>query len=117
MDDSVLLTIKKLLGVEDDYTAFDGDILVGINSALFSLSQLGVVPPGTRIDDSATTWTDIITGDDIEGVKTYIHLKTKIIFDPPTSSFVLEALTKQLNELEWRLLVQIEQGRSNVVSG
>lgn len=113
MDDSILNTIKQLLGIDSDYDAFDKDIIVGINTAIFTLGQLGVILPGRYVQDSSDSWSDFLNAStDLEGVKTYIYLKTRIVFDPPTSSSVLEALTKQLNEVEWRLLVQVENGRA-----
>lgn len=108
--DSVLTTIKKLLGIEADYTHFDNDIIVHINSVLMTLNQLGVGPESpASITSELDTW-DKTLGDlkNLEAVKTYVYLKVKMIFDPPTSSFVLDAMNKQASELEWRINVQTE---------
>lgn len=112
--DSILETIKKLLGIEEDYTQFDPDIILNINSALMSLNQIGIGPVdgyGMFITGNDDTWTDLL-GDrkDLESVKIYIYLKTRLVFDPPQSGFLLDAITKQLTEIEWRLNVQVEGG-------
>lgn len=109
---SILNTIKKLLGVDRSYKIFDMDIIVGINSALSTLYQLGIITePDFVVMDERPKWSDIIK----EGyqnrfsfIQQYVYLKVRIIFDPPTSSFVLDAYQKQISELEWRLNVEIE---------
>jgi hypothetical protein len=102
--DSILLSIKKLLGLDEDYTVFDSDIIIHINSAFTILYQLGVGPSeGFRIIDDTAEWSDFF-GLDIELVKTYIYLKVRLIFDPPQSSFLIEAYNKQIAEFEWRLV-------------
>ena len=109
--DSILVSIKKLLGIAADYTHFDPDIIMHINSAFSILTQLGVGPPeGFRIEDDTKTWNDFI-GDatKIDAVKSYIYLKVGLMFDPPTSSAVLSAKERQISELEWRLNVAAEQ--------
>lgn len=110
--DSILTSIKKMLGIEQEYTQFDLDIILNINSVLMTLSQLGVGPEtGFAIIGAEETWDDFL-GDrtDLESVKSYIYLKVRLLFDPPTSSFVLEAMERQINEFEWRLNVQAEGG-------
>jgi hypothetical protein len=108
---SILSTVKKLLGIEENYTHYDNDITVYINSSFISLQQIGVGPPGgfsiTNVDD---TWEDFL-GDtkELEAVKTYITLKVKLLFDPPTSSFVIESINQTLTQLEWRLNIQGEK--------
>ena len=104
MDDSILNTIKSMLGgIEDDNT-FDTDIIVLINSAFQTLRQLGVGPAkGFTISDSTSTWTDFSTGPEISNVKTYIYLKVKLLFDPPLSSAVVGSTNRMIAELEWRL--------------
>ena len=108
--DSVLTTIKKLLGIEKDYTHFDNDIIMHINSALMALNQRGVGPESpASITSEMDTWENTLGNlKNMEAVKTYIYLKVRMVFDPPTSSFVLDAMNKQANELEWRLNVQSE---------
>lgn len=108
--DSILTSIKKLLGIDEFYDHFDADIIMCINSAFSVLNQLGIGPPeGYVITDSTQTWTDFF-GDrkDIELVKTYVYMKTRLIFDPPSSSSVIEAFNKQISEFEWRLNVAVE---------
>ena len=103
--DSILNSIKKLLGIAEDYTPFDTDIIIHINSVLSILTQLGIGPSeGFMITDSSDKWSDYI-GDTaaIEMVKTYIYLKTKLIFDPPINSSVTASIEKTISELEWRL--------------
>ena len=108
--DSVLNTIKKMLGIDAEYTAFDTDITVLINSELMTLQQLGVVDKaGAKIADAGTTWQDVLGNEkNLESAKEYLYLKVKPIFDPPTSSFVNEAYEKRAEELQWRLKEQME---------
>lgn len=110
MDNSILNTIKILVGIEPDDTAFDTNIIVLINSAIMTLRQLGIGPPkGFVVTDSTLQWSDYMPDDNIyESVKEYIHLKVAIIFDPPTSSYVLEEMKRQISELEWRLKTEKE---------
>lgn len=108
--ESILLTVKKMLGITEDYTHFDQDIIVHINSTIFTLNQLGVGPSSpTLVTSDAQTWTSVFGSEaNVEAVKTYIYLKVRLLFDPPTSSFVLDAMNRQISELEWRLNVQTE---------
>lgn len=110
MEESILITIKKMLGLQADYTPFDTDIVVFINSALMTLQQLGVGPNGGfMITGADEEWYQFVPGCTmIEGVKNYIYLCVKMLFDPPASSFVMEAMNKQKEELEWRLREQAE---------
>ena len=115
----ILDSVKKLLGIESSYTHFDQDIVIHINSALMTLNQLGIGPPtGFDIVDSFALWTDILgTRTDLEAVKSYVYLKVRLIFDPPSSSFVLDALNRQVQELEWRLNIQAEGVFNETVIG
>ena len=110
MDDSILITTKKLLGLDDNYTPFDQDIIVFINGAMMVLQQLGVGPlKGFTITDATQTWSDFLPSDImLDGVKQYIYLYVRLAFDPPASSVVMEAMNKQKAELEWRLREQAE---------
>ena len=111
--ESVLTTIKKMLGIAADYTHFDSDIIVHINSVLMTLNQLGIGPETpASIGSDMDTW-DKILGDitNLEAVKTYIYLKVRLLFDPPTSSFVVDSMNRQASELEWRLNVQAETNK------
>lgn len=112
--ESILTSVKKLLGIAEEYTAFDPDIIMSINSAFAILEQLGVGPDGGFfITDSSTTWNDYFgASEDIEqneAVKNYIALKVKLMFDPPTSSTVMQATTNLTSELEWRLNVACDK--------
>lgn len=111
MEDSILLSIKKLLGLDEDYDAFDLDVTIHINSAFFTLNQLGVGPEGGySITGSGDQWIDFTGGRiDINSVKTYIYLKVRNLFDPPDTSYAREAFKKQAEEYEWRLLVQAKE--------
>lgn len=108
--ESILTSIKKLLGIEEDYTQFDVDIIMHINTVLMSLNQMGIGPvEGFSISDKIPTWaTYLNTATNLEAVKSYIYFKVRLMFDPPSSSFVLDSMGRQINELEWRLMVQAE---------
>lgn len=109
--DSILTSIKKLLGIMEEYDHFDPDIIVHINMALSTLTQLGVGPEaGFMIEDDSATWSDFIPSDNkrLEFVKTYVYLKVRVVFDPPQSSSVLESINRTISELEWRLNVAAE---------
>lgn len=109
MIDSILNTIKKMLGIPVEDTAFDTDIIVNINSAFMVLNQLGVGPETVyHIEDSSAKWVDFLTDTVMyQAVKTYIYLKVKLVFDAPGTSFHLDAVKQQIAELEWRLCVQV----------
>lgn len=115
-NDSVLTLIKKLLGIEEEYEHFDVDIMTGINTAFMTLNQLGIGPEyGFSIQDKQATWKDFIgERKDIEPLKTFIFLTTKLSFDPPPNSFLVDAINKQINEITWRLNVQVETPTNNL---
>ena len=108
--ESILTSIKKLLGITEEYDQFDPDIIMHINSVFMILTQLGVGPDeGFSIEDDTAVWTDFIQDiKKLESVKTYIYLKVKLAFDPPLSSAVIESMNRLINELEWRLNVAAE---------
>ena len=110
METSILTSIKKMLGVAEDYTEFDEDIITHINSVFLNLTQLGVGPEeGFMIEDDTAVWEDFI--DDsirLQAVKTYTYLKVKLLFDPPLSSSVTESFTRMIAELEWRLNAAVD---------
>lgn len=102
---SILTSIKKLLGIDEEYTHFDTDIIIHINSALMTLTQIGVGPAGGyAIDGADDEWSDFL-GDStkLEMVKSYVYMKVRLIFDPPTNSSVTASYEKQIAEFEWRL--------------
>ena len=110
MSDSILTSIKKLLGIAEDYDFFDADIIMNINMAFMVLYQLGVGPSTAfSITDKSAAWSDFL-GDatDLAGVKTYIFLKVKLVFDPPQSSAAMEAIKQNIAELEWRLNAAVD---------
>lgn len=114
--DSILLTVKKMLGIAEEYIAFDIDLIVNINSVFLTLNQLGVGPEKPyRIEGSEETWADFLKDQrkDLAGIETYVYLKTRLLFDPPTNSFLVDAMQKQCDELEWRLNVQVERGEES----
>lgn len=107
--DSILDSIKKLLGITGEYKHFDPDIIMHINSAFFTLNQLGVGPDEPfKIEDNSDTWDDFVSGQDVEAIKSYIGLKVRTLFDPPTNSSLLSAMNEQIKEFEWRLNVQVD---------
>lgn len=111
MNESILTTIKKMLGIMEEYTHFDQDILIHINSAFMSLRQIGVGPTeGFYVDDTSCLWSDFV--DDMTkyaAVRTYIYLKVRLIFDPPTNSTHLQQLKDELTEVTWRLNHETEK--------
>lgn len=114
--ESILTSIKKLLGIAEDYEHFDTDIIMHINSTFMILNQLGVGPiNGFTITDKISTWDEFIEDNiKIESVKTYTYLKVRLMFDPPQSSAVMEAINRQINELEWRLNVAVDPNNKEV---
>ena len=110
MDKSILDSIKKMLGIDASYTIFDQDIIMHINTVFMILNQLGVgTSEGFSIEDNKKTWKVYLNDDTkLESVKSYIYLKVKLLFDPPLSTAVIEAIKQQINELEWRLNVEAE---------
>lgn len=107
---SILDSTKKILGLEADYTAFDVDVITHINSVFADLQQLGIGPlAGFAIDDSAPTWADYLGTDlTLNSVKTYMYLRVRLLFDPPTTSYLISSMNEQIQKLEWRLNVQRE---------
>lgn len=113
--ESILTSVKKLLGPDESYDAFDQDIIMNINSVLMTLNQLGVGPEsGFNITGSSETWTDLFgERKDLSAVKMYIYLKVRLAFDPPQNGFLVDAITKQCTELEWRINIQAEGDTNN----
>lgn len=112
MDESILNTIKSMLGLDSSYDVYDMDVLVHINSVLATLNQIGVGPSsGLRISGPDETWEDLL-GDrtDLEFVKDYIFMKVKLAFDPPESSSLSTAYKDSCTELEWRLNIAVDNG-------
>lgn len=107
--DSILNWVKKKLGAEGDYDPFDHDILTSINTALATIFQVGAGDTSFRIDTADETWDEFFDGAGIKNefilpmIKDYVFLSTKILFDPPESSYAVENLVKKKDELEWRI--------------
>ena len=103
--DSILTSIKKMLGIIEEYEHFDSEIIMYINSAFSVLTQLGVGPvEGFYISDKSSIWSDFIEDDSrLEMVKSYTYLKVKLLFDPPLGGSLIDAMNRQLDEYEWRI--------------
>lgn len=109
MTDSILNTIKEMLGYPAEYTEFDLQIVMHINSVMADLSQLGVGPKGGFfISGDTEKWSDFINDNELNAVRSYIHIRVALLFDPPTNSSVLAAYERQAKEWEWRLNVAAE---------
>lgn len=105
--ESILASVKKVLGIDEIHTAFDEDIILHINSVFAILQQMGVGPEnGFSISDDSAIWTDYISDvNQLNFVKSYIYLKVRLLFDPPVSSGAIESMNKLISELEWRLFI------------
>lgn len=107
MTSSILNSTKKILGLDYSYTAFDTDIITHINAAFSILNQLGIGPEaGFAIEDDEAQWVQfVVPSNQLNLVKTYIYLKVRSFFDPPTTSYLIDAMDRQIKETEWRLSV------------
>lgn len=112
--DSILTSIKKMLGVVEEYEHFDVDLIMHINTVLSVLTQLGVGPSeGFSIKDKSEKWSDFIPQDSrLDAVISYVYLKVRLLFDPPLSSSTMESINRTVSELEWRLKVAAEEMQS-----
>lgn len=113
-EESILYSIKKMMGLDPDYTPFDTDLVLHINSVIMILRQLGIGPQsGYAITGPDETWGDYLGSNEplLEAVKSYIYLKVRTVFDPPSNSYVMDAIQKQISEYEWRLNVEVDPGR------
>lgn len=109
--ESILTSVKKMLGIVEEYDHFDADLIMHINSVLMILTQMGVGPSeGFAIEDDRDEWGDFLCEHDIlvEAVKSYVYLKVRLIFDPPLSSAVVESIKQMISELEWRIHVAVD---------
>lgn len=106
---SILLSVKKILGIMPEYTHFDPEIIIHINSVFLILAQLGVGPDVPfQIAGTEELWTDFISDDAVPMVKTYMGLRVRRLFDPPVSGAAMNAIEEQINEFEWRMNVFVE---------
>lgn len=112
--DSILESIKKLLGIAEEYEQFDTDIIIHINTAFFKLNQIGVGPEeGFSISDKSAAWDDFLSGSkNLEAVKTYVYLNVRLLFDPPLNSAVLESMNNTINQLECRLNIAADKSQN-----
>ena len=110
MDSSILTSIKKLLGIAEEDTSFDQDIIMHINTVFAILAQLGVGPSnGFSIEDDGAIWSDYLgNAANLELVKSYIYMKVRSMFDPPTNSILADAMNKNISELEWRINITVD---------
>lgn len=112
--DSILNSVKKMLGIAEEYEHFDQDLIMHINSVFLILNQLAVGPPSPfSITGSDETWNDFFLLDNLEInlAKSYMYLKVRLMFDPPSTGVLHEAMERQIQEFEWRLNMQAEGGR------
>lgn len=105
--DSILTSIKKLLGIEQEYTQFDIDIIMHINSVFSILTQIGIGPKeGFAIEDKTSIWSDFDSNNTYTSfVKSYVFMKVRMMFDPPTSSALIKSMEDMISEMEWRMLI------------
>lgn len=114
MSDSILTSVKQMLGITEEYEYFDPQLIMHINSVFMVLNQLGVGPDTAfTISDKTATWSDFVgcSTDALESVKTYVYAKARLMFDPPQSSVLMECTNRLISELEWRLKTETELGR------
>lgn len=117
-EDSIFLSIKKLVGINDADTEFDLDVTIQINAVFSKLYQLGVGKDKPyRITSSDDKWIEVFEDylDLLDFIKSYTYIKVRLIFDPPSSSFVLDALSKEASELEWRINDQADYSKSFII--
>lgn len=117
--ESILTSVKKMLGIEKEYTHFDQDIIMHINTVLSILTQIGVGPStGFSIQDENAIWSDFVPANPLlEPIKTYTYLKVKLIFDPPLSSAVTESYNRTISELESRISYNVDPGEGKIQNG
>lgn len=119
--ENILTSVKKLIGISAECTDFDMDVILHVNSTFSVLTQLGVGPSeGFSISDDTTIWSDFIPAEDrnkFSMVKTYVFMKAKLVFDPPTNSATLQALKESIEEYEWRLNVAAESNGGGSQNG
>lgn len=106
--ESILESIRKLIGPSAQYTIFDNDLIMHINTVFFTLCQLGVTEEPFVISGADETWDEFHADTDLEAVKTYVYLKCRMYFDPPTNSALISAINEQIKELEVRLNYQVD---------
>lgn len=113
MDESILDSVKKIIGIDSEYDVFDTDLIIHINSVFMILNQLGVGPKEVfSISNASTTWSEFIRGNNaIQAVKSYMALRVRMLFDKPQNGTLIDAYQKDIDELEWRLYVACDSQR------
>lgn len=106
--ESILQSIKKMLGIPAEYTHFDTDIIIHINTTFMKLNQMGIGVENFTITDETQTWSDFINMDGLQSVKSYVYLSVRLLFDPPASSVIVKSMEEQIAELGWRLNVNAD---------
>lgn len=108
--DSILNSVKAYLGISEDDEAFDSDILMAINAIMVVLNQLGVGPsePFT-VRNAMQTWANLLGTNPIGGVREYVNMRVRMLFDPPTNTYIMQALKEQTDELEWRIIAEVDK--------
>lgn len=116
VNESILTSIKKLLGIAEDYEHFDADLIIHINTFLTRLYQVGVGTKNFAIYDKTATWADFLGEDEVkfQQAKSYVYIRTKLLFDPPQSGAANEAFKEAMRELEWLLYVDADPGLDEV---
>lgn len=118
MSESILTSVKKNLGIIEDDTSFDSDIILDINSIFPILYQIGIGSEGFEIEDKETTWSDFL-GEDLSRlalVKAYMYLQVRMIFDPPQSSSVISAYESRIQEYTWRLNAMADPTKDEITA-
>lgn len=109
MDDSILDNVKAYLGIQSDDTSFDPDILMAINAIMVVLNQLGVGPENPFVvEDNSQTWSDLLEDKPLGVIREYVNLRVKLLFDPSTNNQIMDALKEQIDQFEWRILVDVD---------
>ena len=111
--DSILNSVKSylgILGIIEDDDAFDADILMAINAVIFALSQMGVGPSELLVvEDDTSTWDDLLGADPVGGVREYVNMRVRLLFDPSTNNQIMDALKEQIAEFEWRIIAEADK--------
>lgn len=114
MEDSILNSVKKSIGIMPEYDAFDDSLIMHINSVFMILAQMGVGPvKGFRIEDDTAEWSDFLSNEDenYESIKSYVCMKVRLLFDPPSSSTHMDCIKQLVSEFEWRLNFEAEESK------
>ena len=108
--DSILDSVKSYCGILANDTAFDSDILMAINSVMFALNQLGVGPSKPFVvEDNSATWQDLLGDNPIGGVREYVNMRVRLLFDPSSNNQIMDTLKEQIAEYEWRIIAEVDK--------